>query len=189
MRTPSARSQTAGMLLPAVGLRSPTSPPLSAQVCNQGARLTGAAAGLRDETGGGARCGETGRSPSGGHPANRHSSRVHFKASRREPWRGRGGEVDGPPQCLLGDVVRARGTKPQRTQRELQVREHSARIPGRHAPKLGSSTPPPLQKLRWPPAEGRLQSQGRRWVRRGWGRGAQGQPVRGCGPTRVPVPP
>lgn len=110
--------------------------------------------GAAGRNGGGARCGETGRSPSGGHPANRHSSRVHFKASRREPWRGRGGELDGPPQCLLGDVVHARGTKPQRTQRELQVRERSARIPGRHAPKLGSIPPPPCKSCAGRPRRG-----------------------------------
>lgn len=42
---------------------------------------------------------------------------------------------------------------------------------------------PTLAKLRWPPVEGRLLSEGRRWVRRGRGRGAQRQPVRGRGPT------
>lgn len=55
--TPSAKSQTAGMLLP---LQSPTSPPGPAQVCNWGARLSGVATGLRGEVGGGARCGKRG---------------------------------------------------------------------------------------------------------------------------------
>lgn len=52
----------------------------------------------------------TGRSPSGGHRVNRHSGRVHFKASRPERWRGRGGELDGSPQYLLGNGVRAQRT-------------------------------------------------------------------------------
>lgn len=96
----------------------------------------------------------TGRSPSGGHPVNRHSGRVHFKASRPERWRGRGGELGGSPQYLLGDGVRAQRTKPQRAQKELQVRERSARVPGRHAPGLGSSPPPASENCAGRPRRG-----------------------------------
>lgn len=71
----------------------------------------------------------TGRSPNRGHPANRHSGRVPFKASRPERKQGRGEEPDSSLQCLLGGVVCARRTQPQTAQRELQVRDCRARPP------------------------------------------------------------
>lgn len=66
-------------------------PHRSAQACIQEAQLRGTAAGVRDKVRGKGEVREAGRSPSGGHPADRHSSSVHFKASWPERWRGWGG--------------------------------------------------------------------------------------------------
>lgn len=117
---------------------------------------------------------ETGRSRSGDHPANRHSSRVPFKASRPERWRGRGGSWT--PNCNVSwemeFTLAWRNRK--RAHGELQVPDRSARVQGPTRPWAGLQPSTLLAKLRWPPAEGRLQSEGRRWVRRGRRFGAQG---------------
>lgn len=61
--------------------------------------------------------------------------------------------------------------------------------PGPPRPWAGLRPSAPLAKLRWPPAEGRLLSEGRRWVRHGRGCGVQGLLARGHGPIWTPVLP
>ena len=183
--TPSAKSQMAGMLLP---LQSPTSPPGPAQVCNWGALLGGVATGLRGEVGGGARCGKRGGAERG-HPANHHSSCVPFKASRPERWWGRGGSE--PANCNASREMEfdARCAELQRAYWGTTSPREQRAGPGPPRPWAGLRPSAPLAKLRWPPAEGRLLSRGRRWVRHGRGRGVQGLPARGHGPIWAPVLP
>lgn len=136
----------------AASTASPTSPPRSAQACTQAARLSGAAAGLRDEAGGGARCGKRGGAGAGATP--RTSTHAASPLRPAGLSAGGGGALDGSPQCLLGDGVRTRRAEQQRAQGELQVPEHSAQAPGRHAPGLGFGPPPPSQSCAGRPRRG-----------------------------------
>lgn len=126
---------------------------------------------------------ETGRSRSGGHPANRHSGCVPFKTSRSELQPGRAGSWRA--HCNASWEMEFALGVPCRKEPIENYKSRRAARGSRAAPPLGWAPAllPPLAKLRWPPVEGRLQSEGRRWVRRGRGRGAQRQPVRGRGPT------
>lgn len=113
-----------------------------------------------------------GAEPERGPPASLRSGRVPFKTRGRRV--GGGGEGAGRPlQCFLGDEVHLRRAELYEAPRELQIPECSAWAPGHHAPGLGFGLRP-LAQLRWPPAEGRLQNEGRRWVRRARGGGCSG---------------
>ena len=145
------RSGDAGMLLP---LQSPTSPPGPAQVCNWGARLSCVATGLRGEVGGRGEVREKGRSPAG---ATLRTA-THAASPLRPAGLSSGGGGAGAGRLTAMPPGRWSSTPETQSYKEpiggLQVPESSGRVPGRHAPGLGSGPPPPSQSCAGRPRRG-----------------------------------
>lgn len=145
--------------------------------------------GAAGRSGGEGRGAGNGAEPERGPPRELPLCRVPFKASW--PERGVGGAESGGgdlPQCFLGEVVRIWQVETSESVGRTTSPGRQRARPEPPRPWAGFGPPAPLAKLRPPPAEGRLPSEGRRWVRScQGGRGAPGAPLRGRGPPwRLP---
>lgn len=126
------------------------------------------AAGLRDEAWGGARCGKRGGAGAG--------ATLGTAAQAASPLRPAGLSSSGDEAgswtayCNASWEMEFALGMPSRKEPRENYKSRSAARGSRAATPLGwapALLAPPLAKLRWPPVEGRLQSEGRRWVRCG----------------------